>query len=201
MNAPYAVIMNGTTASLKTYTARRIANSLKIPLLETNKVGRCTNSDGLLADELRDRRYDLVTKQAKVLLEHHVPLVVDGTFNFQRWRKAIYAPLAENDITDVIIVSCVCDDVDIVQARIGERAQRKILPENEAARMDNYLKTIQDNEPVYKDTLLAGGKPAVIEFRTGPDYTVKIRQGASDNARMIRELIWHSFHTGRLNEH
>ena len=36
---PYVILMNGYTASLKTYTARRIANVLKIPLIETNRLG------------------------------------------------------------------------------------------------------------------------------------------------------------------
>jgi predicted kinase len=199
--APYAVLMNGYTACLKTYAARRIANVLKIPLIETNRLGHCTGEDGLLRDDLRGRRYDIAGKLSAQLARARLPMVIDGTFNFRKWRGMFYPLLAENDINDIVIVRCVCDDEDIVQARINERSGRRILPENEAARMENYLKTRRDDESVYEDTLPAGGHPSVVEFRTGPDYTVEIRKGGSEAAKAIRELLWKSFHTGRLNEH
>ena len=198
---PYVILMNGYTASLKTYTARRIANVLKIPLIETNRLGRCTYDNGLLDDTARDKRYDIATEQASVLLKRGLPTVIDGTFNFQRWRNELYLPLAENDLSNVVIFRCFCEDKDIVETRISERQERRILPENEAARMENYFKTLEDNESVYEDILLSGEKPSVVEFRTGPEYTLTVRQGDSDIAKVVKEIIWRSFHTGKLNEH
>lgn len=199
MSGEYAILMNGYTASLKTYTARRVANLLKIPLIETNKLGRCTNADGLLNDSLRERRYEIAVSQASLMAENHLPLVVDGTFNFQRWRNGLYAPLLENGVEDVIIVRCVCFDEDIICARVAERERNRILPENEAAKMENYLKTLRDDESIFEDKL-PSGRPSIIEFRTGPEYTVELKQGNSDIAKQIRYLIWESFHTGKLNE-
>ena len=160
--APYAVIMNGYTASLKTYTARRIANVLKIPLIETNRFGRCTK-EGVLNYAMRDKRYKIVTQLASFISENKLPMVIDGTFNFQRWRTALYPKLANHD---VIIVRCVCNDKAIIKARISEREANKILPENEASSIFNYLKTRKDDESVYEDVLSSGETPTIIEFDT-----------------------------------
>ncbi len=200
-NPPYAILMNGYTASLKTYTARRISNVLKIPIIETNRLGSCTSDDGLLNDDMRQRRYDIAIAQASLLAEKGLPVVIDGTFNFQKWRNGLYLPLAENDISNVVIVRCLCEDLDIIRARVEERKERKILPENEAAKMENYFKTRGDDQSIYEDELPSGVRPSIVEFRTGPEYTAEVRQGDSDIARVVREIIWRSFHTGRLNEH
>jgi len=193
--------MNGYTASLKTYTARRIANVLQIPLIETNRLGKCTSDNGLLNDRARDERYRILAEQASVLSKNGLPMVIDGTFNFKKWRDSLYLPFAEKDISNVVIVSCVCEDKDIINARINERQEKQILPENEAARMENYLKTLADNESIYEDRLPTGELPNIVEFRTGPEYTVKVRQGDSHIAKVVQEIIWKSFHTGKLNEH
>lgn len=197
----FAVLMNGFTATLKTYSARRIANLLKIPLIETNRLGHCTDEDGLLDDKLRERRYRIATDQASMLIRKGLPVVVDGTFNFQRWRNRLYRPLAKHGVEDVVIVRCVCYDEDIIKARIAVRQNKKVVPENEAARMENYLKTRADDEDVREDILPSGAVPSVVEFRTGPEYSVEVTQGHSDMAEHIRYLLWESFHTGKLNEH
>lgn len=199
-DAPFAVIMNGYTATLKTYTARRIANVLKIPLIETNRFGRCTDNQGLLDDTLRDKRYKIAVEQAALLAARKLPVVIDGTFNFSRWRSDLYAELAKRGVKDIIIVRCVCEDEGIITARLEERQRRKILPENEAARMENYLKTRKDNEPVYNDLLPSEGQPTVVEFTTGPDYAVKVEQGEAELAHIIKDIIFRSIHTGTLNE-
>lgn len=198
---PYAILMNGYTACLKTYTARRLANVLKIPLIETNRLGSCTSDDGNLNDKLRDRRYETATKQALTLLEDGLSVVIDGTFNFRRWRGGLYSIFAENDVSDVVIVRCICEDETIIRARIEERQVKRILPENEAAKMENYFKTMKDDESIYEDRMPSGEMPSVVEFRTGPEYTVEICQGDSDIAKVVQEVIWRSFHTGKLNEH
>lgn len=195
-NHRYAILMNGYTASLKTYTARRVANQLKIPIIETNRLGRCTGDDGLLDDALREKRYEIACQQASLLTKAGLPIVVDGTFNFQRWRNRLYLPLTANGVEDIVIVRCVCDDEAIIRARLNSRQANRILPENEAASMENYFKTRRDDESVYED-----GLPSIVEFRTGPEYTVRVRQGKSEIAQLVRDLVWESFHTGRLNEH
>jgi predicted kinase len=193
---PFAILMNGYTASLKTYTSRRIANVLKIPILETNRFGHCTK-EGYLSDGLRNKRYDIMLKLASFLSTEKLPMVLDGTFNFQHWRSSFYSNLYNNEI---IIVRCICNDRDIINARIREREQNSVLPENEAAKMENYLKTLKDDEPVYDDVLPSGEIPIVIEFDTG-NYTVQTTQGENKLAQEIKDIIWRSFHTGKLNEH
>ena len=76
----YVILMNGYTACLKTCTARRIANLLGIPLIETNRLGRCASSDGRLDDKIRDIRYKIARNHAAVLIETGLPVIIDGTF-------------------------------------------------------------------------------------------------------------------------
>ncbi len=42
------ILMNGFTASLKTTVARRLSAILKIPLIQTNQLGRITDKKGLM---------------------------------------------------------------------------------------------------------------------------------------------------------
>jgi predicted kinase len=198
LEKPYAIVMNGHTASLKTYTARRIANVQKIGLIETNRLGRCTGEGGILDDKLRDKRYDIARDLTDVMVRNNTSLVIDGTFNFKKWRDEIYDPLLKNNF-EIIIVRCFCDDADIVRARIEDRQSDKIRPEYEAAKMENYFRTRQEGEPIYEDKL-PDGKISIVEFDTGK-YTMKIIKNPTDISKIVRGIIWKDFHTGRLNAH
>lgn len=64
---PFVVFTHGYTACMKTYVARRISNELAVFLIETNKLGPCTSSDGLLDEQLRARRYDAALHIARAV--------------------------------------------------------------------------------------------------------------------------------------
>src|SRR5262249_22438659 len=94
----FIIIMNGHTACLKTYTARRLANVLKVLLVETNKLGRCTNPDGLLNDEFRELRYNTLFGVVRQLLARGESVVADGTFTLRRRRNVLYSLCKEFNI-------------------------------------------------------------------------------------------------------
>ena len=97
----YAVMMNGYSASLKRYIARSIAKSLKIPLIETTQFGPGINNDRFLKDTLRDKRYEIATDVAACIAKRQLPMVLEGTFSFRRWRKPIYQKLVGENIYQI----------------------------------------------------------------------------------------------------
>lgn len=200
-NEQFVVLMNGWTACLKTYTSRRLSNAFKIPVLETNKFGHCVGTDGMLDDRMRTARYKSVFAVANEILKQGHSVVIDGTFNFRRWREEVYRLSSNQGIKHIVIVRCFCSDSDVIRLRISERVSNVFRPENQVSRYEDYEKTVADDETIYEDVLPNGEKPSVVAFDSG-NYTVTLTQGQPEGiATKVRDVIWASVNTGKLSEH
>ena len=196
----YLVMMNGYTACLKTYTARRLSSLLHIPLVETNKLGRCTDETGLLDLAARTRRYE----RAKQIVSDHLAfgssIIVDGTFGLRDWRYPFYRECVLTETKIVVIVRCVCNDEKIIQVRLDDRKNNRHRPENEASIIENYRQTREYEQHPCNDTFTGVNQLGLIEFDTANYSVIVTYPDKFGLANTISDLIWQSIHTGRLGE-
>jgi len=198
---PFLIFMNGYTACLKTYTARRLSNLLRVPLVETNKLGPCTDGSGALDLEARKLRYERAVRLTYDYLHLGMSLVVDGTFGRKIWRQDLYGCCVRAGVRRVLAVRCFCTNEDVIEARIVDRQENDYRPENEAALLANYHTTRTEEEPIRGESLPWDAPLPIVEFDT-ERFEVEVHTASEDSlAADVRRMIWTSVHTGRLSEH
>lgn len=196
------MFLNGHTACLKTYTARRLSNVLHIPLVETNKFGSCTDSQGFLNQQLRDRRYSLALEVVSKLFDLHLSVVVDGTFSRQKWRTRLYSAARVAEITDIVILRCICPDEDIARLRMAERSKDSSKADSEASfHFENYRQTKEEEQSIWDDQFDWCPPPAIVQFDSSAYKVSVLREGHSPLATTVAETVWSSVHTGTLRQH
>ncbi len=181
---------NGYTACLKTTVARRIADELEVPLIEAYRLGKVVTSSGVVSNEKRDARYKIIAEITKIYLQNGIPVVIDATFNFRRWREYIYEITKQYPVSDTVIVKCFCHDVALIQKRLTARQANSLFPDQEVTNIANYFKTVQENEIVEADILPDGRMPAIVEFDSGA-FVAKVMCAQTNLAKQVVEIIQH----------
>lgn len=183
------IFTNGCTATLKTETTAYLANCLGIPVLATHRYGRCTEN-GLLDAGLRASRYAELQVEAENLLSRGFSVVLDGTFADRSWREDIYR-LAEQQGAHPIVIRTVCDDTDYIRSRLWRRRLDHSRSEHEVTKFENYLMTQNAvrSQPVAEDEVFQRLGGEVVTFQNHADRAVRVPPDASEEARVIGELI------------
>jgi predicted kinase len=183
------IFTNGCTATLKTETTAYLANCLGIPVLATHRYGRCTEN-GLLDSDLRASRYAELQVEAENLLSRGFSVVLDGTFSDRSWREEIYR-LAEQHEAHPIVIRTVCDDTAYIRSRLWRRRLDHSRSEHEVTKFENYQMTYSavKAEPVAEDEMFQRLNGEIVTFQNHADRAVRVPSAASEEARVIAELI------------
>lgn len=183
------IFTNGCTATLKTETTAYLANCLGIPVLATHRYGRCTEN-GLLDSELRASRYVELQVEAENLLSRGFSVVLDGTFADRSWREDIYR-LARQHGAHPIVIRTVCDDTAYIRSRLWRRRLDHSRSEHEVTKFENYEMTYSavKAQPVMDDRVFQRLGGEIVTFENHADRAVSVPSDASEEAKVIAELI------------
>jgi adenylate kinase family enzyme len=165
--------MHGYICSLKSTVAKKLAEKMGIPKLETKQLGAISSE----MDKIW--RYRLLATIVKNYARGDADFILDGTFGKKPFREAIYQLGDEANLGDIVVVRCVCEDDHEVWKRIKGRKENEdvcILEwanrKHDAIECDRYK----------------GAMPSLIEVDT-KNFVVRPLNTRSDFSRKVAETL------------
>lgn len=160
----FVIMMNGYTGSLKSTMAKKLSKQMKLPLIATYRFGTTLDKTKRANGNLRIRRYRLMCKEADYFFQNKTPIILDACFNLKKYRKMVYSRCKQFNVKNVVLIRCICSDIDLVKLRLQNRKKLKGAPEKDCFRLANYLYSVYVDEPPFQDKIFNDIKPSIIYF-------------------------------------
>lgn len=177
------IIMNGFTATGKSYVAQKIADRIpntkvfhsaavrKEMNLQPDKSNKSLGaynfilSDSVFVDVVSPVVYNEMLERAKKEISVGDNAILDGTFSFRKQRTAVYDfALAES--VPICILQVVCEDENEIRRRLDKRNLSSNNTFDEADSWHSYQSTVDLAEPVEEDILPNGERPSILKYDT-----------------------------------
>lgn len=172
-NARNIIMMHGYICSLKSTVAKRLAEKMGLPRLETKQLG------AIASETDKTWRYRLLSTIVKNYAHGETDFIVDGTFGKKTFREAIYRLGDEASTGDVVVVRCICEDDHEIWKRIKGRK------ENEDVCILEWANRKHD---VIECDKYRNAMPSLIEVDT-KNFAVRPINARSDFSRKVAESL------------
>jgi predicted kinase len=149
------IMLSGLTACGKTTASKALQGSFNFPLASTHAIKSTLRLHDTCSERERDLAYAELYRQAREVLAAGRSIILDAGFNTRSRREPIYR-LAQACVAKLYLVSCVCDDLAVIEQRVSKRRDDPLNPENQARNMATYYHVKGTSQPVGKGELPPG---------------------------------------------
>jgi len=181
------IIMHGFQASGKSTTAKLLGRELDAHIVATHQIrAEIATKETAYTKEMTKKIYDIALERAESILRGNEVVIIDAMFAKRDQRNLAYQ-IAEKYNTKIVIVDCICPDIDLIKHRVEDRVNID-SPEAEGDKMEYYYRTKAVTEPIEGDETPSGDKPATIVVDTST-FTVTSHQDHEPWVRHLSDII------------
>ena len=178
---PVLIIMNGFTATGKSFVAQKLADSVpNTKVFHTAAIRKELNlqpdpaneslgeykfhlADKVFIDLVSPLVYGKMLERAEYELSNNNNSILDGSFSFLKQRLPVYEFALSKSIP-YCILQVVCENKDEIRKRLNERKISENDTFDEADGWNSYKSTIELAESVEEDILPDGGRPPILKY-------------------------------------